>query len=174
MPMQPAREQGWRRGRRALLGLLAAALVSAGGAAPADTVAAGRFSAGELQQLETRMAAWIQSLREMDTRAFLGFFSRTRPSRYLSTLGGNDKADTITYARLAADMASKSGWFEVFFDAGGDDVFRDHVLEHAGRPWRRKGLTFTPPEPDLAGSVWVRWRREGATWVIDTVAEPSS
>lgn len=158
-----------RRGASALCSLLLAALL----ALPSGARAADVLKAADAEILEQRMAVLVRSLRNMDTGSFLSCFSRVQASRYENTLTRPHRSDRITYARMAADIAAKSGWYEVFFDAGGDDVFRDHVLADGGKPWRRQGTRFTPPQPDAAGEVFVRWRREGSGWVVDTIAEPS-
>jgi hypothetical protein len=141
--------------------------------APA-AAAAPKYSVEEMRALDSRMAAWVQALRDNDAKAFLAFFSETRPWRYLSTLPGEKHADTITFQRLKADLERKKGWFEVLFDGGGDDVFRDHVLNDGGRPWRRWLLSFSPPDSESRDDVYVRWRNEEGSWVIDVIAEPSS
>lgn len=150
-----------------LWGLTQALLAPASAAAP-------KFSSEEMHALDSRMAAWVQALRDNDTAAFLGFFSETKPWRYLSTLPGEKHADVVSFQQLKSDLAKKRGWFEVLFDAGGDDVFRDHVLNDGGRPWCRWLLGFSPPDSDSRDDVFVRWRNEDGKWVIDVIAEPSS
>lgn len=154
----------WAAAAALLLGLLVTSLRAG---------AAETLTAADAEQLERRMATWVQALRDNDTAAFLACYSKARPSRYENTLASPRRIDRIAYGRLAADLGGRTGWYEVFFDAGGDDVFRDHVKADGGKRWRRKGTTFTPPQADAAGHVFVRWRREGGTWVVDSVAEPS-
>lgn len=140
----------------------------------AGLTAEASYTAAQYAELEERMATWVQALRDKHVERFLACYSKLRPSFYQSTLTRPQRKETIAYKRLEADLKGKTGWYEVFFDAGGDDVFRDHAVDDGSKRWHRHGVTFTPPHPDAAGSVFVRWRRERGVWVIDRVAEPSA
>ena len=120
------------------------------------------------------MAGTLQSLRDKQVDRFLACYSKSTPSFYRSTLTRPVRTEAIAYQRLESDLRAKTGWYEVLFDAGGDDVFRDRVLDDGGKAWKRHGVTFTPPYPHAAGSVSVRWRREREAWVVDRVSDSSA
>lgn len=125
--------------------------------------------------LESRMSVFVASLNAKDVPSFLTLFSPKGSWRYSGTLTKPSQITVIPFADLARDLKAKKGWYEVLFDAGGDDCFRDHIVNTEAKPWEKRGeRTFYPPGSEPDALVHVRWRNENGTWVIDEIAEPAS
>ena len=59
------------------------------------------------------------------------------------------------------------------FDAGGDDCFRNYVDNTPVALWKWVGKNrFVPPDETADSKVYVKWRKEGASWVVDEIAAP--
>jgi len=121
------------------------------------------------------MRTFIDALRRKSTSAFLSLFSRTKPSYHLNPMNVGSKEyfrDTITYARLAADIRKKGELYYLLLERGENgtyDAFVDNVPD--SRMWIRvKGNKFVPPGNEISSHTYVRWRKEGGRWVIDEIS----
>lgn len=126
--------------------------------------------------LQEAMNGFVKALQNQDLKRFVSYFPEQGNWRYIGTIVEPLQMTESNRAELEKDLAERSGWYEVFFDAQGDDTFRDYVLMTKGDAWRLSSLNrFSPPDlPDMWNRVYVQWRREANRWVIDAIAEPSS
>jgi hypothetical protein len=132
--------------------------------------------APDVAELEASMQRLVEALDRRDGAGFLALFSRERSFRYVGTNTSPPEVTNVEYAELAADLEARQlGWWEMLFDAGDFECFRDHVKATGARPWLRQGAaTFVPPDGHAAGQVRVTWRFEAGRWVVDEIAEPAT
>ena len=119
------------------------------------------------RDLEVAMGLFLKALKNRDTEAFLHLFSKSKPWIYIGTITDPHQVSLVEYAELAEDLRNRSGWYEILFDAGGDDCFRDYVMISEDKPWnRRSETTFFPPDIDPDSLVYVKWKSENDKWII--------
>lgn len=124
---------------------------------------------------DATMQKFVASLRNQDVKVFLTLFSRRQPWRYVGTITEPHQVSIVRYSVLARDLRKKAGWYETLFEAEGLDCFRDHIVSSEGKMWKRVlENKFVPPNDEGDGRVYVKWRRERGSWVVDEIAEPSS
>jgi hypothetical protein len=121
------------------------------------------------------MDAFLDALRQRDQTRFLASFSRTAPFRYESTLVGPAQFTDVSFDQLQADFQKRTGWYESMFGLDDEDCFRDWAVGDEGQSWTKSGANrFVRRRVDDKDSVYVEWRKEGASWVVSVIAEPSA
>lgn len=125
--------------------------------------------------LSAAMRKLIRALRSRDTALFLSLFSRTRPFFHLNPMNVGSKKyfrDSISYSRLTGDVKKKGDLYWLLLeraDHGNYDAFVDNFPDD--KMWTSvKGNKFVPRGEGLTSHTFVRWRREGARWVIDEIS----
>ena len=154
-------------GRRALLGWLLLGSVRgalAAAAVPADSA-------------EAAMARLVAAMQARDLQALAALLPTASTLVVTSTIDAPRLRSTLhTPASLRRDLEARSGFHELLFGFQGDDSLRD-VFELTGfRRWVALGPDrFRPTGPARAdGRTFVRWRREGARWVLAQIATPDA
>ena len=126
-------------------------------------------------ELSAAMRKLIRALRTRDTSLFLSLFSRTRPFFHLNPMNVGSKKyfrDSISYARLTRDVKEKGQLYWLLLeraDNGNYDSFVDNFPDD-GMWTSVKGNKFVPRDQPPTSHTFVRWRREGARWVIDEIS----
>lgn len=134
-----------------------------------------RLPEGSQAASDAAMRKFVASLKDQDVKVFLTLFSRRQPWRYVGTITEPHQVSIVRYSELARDLRKKTGWYETLFEAEGLDCFRDHIVSSEGKMWKRiLDNKFIPPNDEGDGRVYVKWRRERGSWVVDEIAEPAS
>lgn len=122
--------------------------------------------------LEASMRKLIAALMTKDVTAFLSLFSRSRFFYANNPL--NQMRIAVPYSELAKDLTKKGEWYCSYLERCDElDAFVDHIGE--GKMWPRGGGTkFIPPGSEGETLTYVKWRKEGARWVIDEIAYPQA
>jgi hypothetical protein len=126
--------------------------------------------------LATAMRGFARAIETRDTGALLGYVSKQRGLTFLDTIAEPHQKTHLTYEELARDLQTRDlqqGWYSVLL-GDDDESFALATACSAGRTWKRAGKRkFVLPDDDLDSRLFVSWRREGARWVIDTIAQPA-
>ncbi len=125
------------------------------------------------------MRKFINAFRTRNSAAFLACFSKSKPSFHLNPQNVGSKSHyrtALSYSQLASDVKSKKGWYWTYLERGEDgdsDAFIDSLPN--GTMWTRTpDNKFVPPGAEITSSTYVKWRKEGARWVIDKISYPQS
>jgi hypothetical protein len=125
--------------------------------------------------LEAAMAGFAKQVVSKSQEGVVDFF----PARGVWTLvfqTGGKETSRKSYRRQATRTALKTGGdLEFHFFEDDSDTLMGFALLDGD--WVYGGdLTFVPPGhgPGIGPPLWVRWRREGARWVIDQIFAASS
>lgn len=171
MPRQARARMSWSRTPRDLIIILAVTLVVA-----CSAEGGSEANASDDAALAGAMQKFVIALRDKDIEGFADLFPRQSRWTYIGTITDPVQTSEYSHGALLNDLRQQTGLYESLYDADGDDTFRDYVMMTDGKPWIRSGENrFSPPGlPDMATSVFVRWRREGQRWVVDAIAEPAS
>ena len=125
--------------------------------------------------LSAAMRKLIRAMRTRNTSLFLSLFSRSRPFFHLNPMNVGSKKyfrNSISYARLTRDVKKKGELYWLLIeraDNGDFDAFVDNFPDD--KMWTSvTGNKFVPRGEGLTSHTFVRWRREGARWVIDEIS----
>jgi hypothetical protein len=136
------------------------------------------MAAAAPESLEAAMAGFIDALSRKDVPAFLEFFSRNKPFRFIGTIQPKRQVDLVRFDALARELNARDvdrGWYSVLFDGGPDDSLALTIEDPARRPWRRvKGQKFVPPDDDDDSTLFITWRKENGRWVVDAIGYPGA
>lgn len=128
--------------------------------------------------VEARLDAFLAAIRNRDVAAFTEFFSRTRPWRHRILVLGPDSdeevVNTVTFAQLQRSLQRRDDEYYGAFFGSGDGLAG--TFEHAARSgtaWHAvaPGKFVPGDEPNPESAIYVRWRQEQGSWVVDEIAE---
>jgi hypothetical protein len=117
------------------------------------------------------MEELAEALREEDGPRVLGKFSRTGGLRYVDTRKPKAAVQSMAFDRVERELNEKAGLYRMLFDSTG---LRSYVSGEHAIPWLGIASDEFAPRGVPAQKVWVRWRAEGDTWLVDTVALPAA
>ena len=129
--------------------------------------------------LYAAMRRFINALRDKDRVAFLACFARSKPFYALNPMNLGSRThyrSVVSYAQLAADVNRKRGWYWTYLERGENgkmDAFVDNL--QSNKAWTRApGNQFVAPGAEITNSTFVKWRKEGGRWVVDTISYPQT
>jgi len=124
------------------------------------------------------MAGFIEALSQKDVPAFLEFFSRTKPLRFVRTIHPKQPTELVKYDVLKRELLARDinrGWYSVLFDGGPDDSLAMTVDDPNKRPWKRvANQKFVPPDDDNDSILFIVWRNENGKWVVEVIGYPGA
>jgi hypothetical protein len=122
-------------------------------------------------ELRVAMEEFSDALRAPDVARALASFSSAQGFRYADTRPKTPAVQAIAFKRLQRELDAKSGLYLTLFDPSG--LVQYMTGKHA-RPWFATSASeFAPRDLELK-NVWVRWRLEGDSWVVDTIGFPAA
>ena len=121
-------------------------------------------------ELRLAMEELSEAVREHDAARVLEKFSRSAGFRYSDSRKQKPIIQAISFDRLQRELGAKSGLYRTLLEPSGlvQYVSGEHAV-----PWRGVSQDEFAPRGVDANKVWVRWRSEGDTWVVDTIALPA-
>jgi hypothetical protein len=122
-------------------------------------------------ELRLAMEQFAGALREHDPSRVLGKFSRAGGFRYADTRKSKPSIQPIAFDRLERELNAKGALYRALLDPAG---LAQYVSADRAIPWLGIGPDEFAPRRVDAKKVWVRWRVEGDTWVVDTIALPAA
>lgn len=122
-------------------------------------------------ELRVAMEEFAEALREHDAPRVLGKFSLSGGFRYADTRKAKPSIQPIPFARLERELNAKTGLYRTLLDPAG---LTQYVSGAHAIPWLGIAPDEFAPRGVDAKRVWVRWRAEGDTWVVDTIALPAA
>jgi hypothetical protein len=108
-----------------------------------------------------------------DTHKFLKFFAKEQTFKFSTYISGKKKkpADYIEvkYKKLRFEIENKLGLYNDFFESDPDDYnYRSSIMESPFEKWKRENNTY------IIEDDWniyrVKWKLDGAKWVIDEIS----
>ncbi len=124
------------------------------------------------QDVNEAMQSFIQAMVNKNPTAIFSAFSRQSPWRYQPYEIGTGRRlppASVSPEKMAHDFQQKSGWYDFFLADPNGYTFRVNFM-HSNQ-WKKRGAdTFVAPDSS-SGNTYVKWRREGQTWVIGEISE---
>ena len=132
----------------------------------------GSVNQAEAQDVNEAMQSFIQAMVSKNPAAIFTAFSRQSPWRYQPYEIGTRrrlKPATVSPEKMARDFHQKSGYYDFFMADPNGYTFRVNFM-HSNQ-WKKRGAdTFVAPDSD-SGDTYIKWRREGQSWVIGEIGE---
>lgn len=124
--------------------------------------------------LDDYMLQYMRSIRSGDVTLFLRFLSTENNWRFVSYRAGTSNIVSTTsfsYQQTADMLAQRGGLYSALFDGTPSYRYRDRLAAHPLSVWHRIDNGYRLP--DSEGISFVRWKREGDRWVIDSIGDDS-
>jgi hypothetical protein len=115
------------------------------------------------------MEELTEAVREHDAARVLEKFSRSAGFRYADSRKPKPITQAIPFDQLQRELSAKSGLYRALLEPTG---LVQYVSGERAVPWRGVSQDEFAPRGVDAKKVWVRWRSEGGTWLVDTIALP--